>query len=385
LSRHVPSFTPFFNPYQALFLFAPTSLYARSYFRAKVIQPTNPLDLGDLFDFNLYTKILAQVLRIKEVDGVLFHHGATGVEKEPSRRLISAVKELAFRYQKPVALCYLTEEEELAFIKRTIDFPIFTEPEDGLSALAVSMDHYGKRNRPEEEVPCYSANKGRVRRLLQKAKRERRDLLVPEALEVLSACGIPVAEYHVIHRKNDLKKAMEDIGPPLAMKVVSPEISHKSDVGGVILHIHNLSEAETAYEKIKGLSSGRSSGVLVQKMVSGGKEVILGAKRDPSFGPVLLFGLGGVYVEVLRETSLRIAPITRSEAKEMILESKASRILGGVRGERPMDMDALIESLLRLSQLMIDFPAIEGIDINPIKVLEKGAVAVDARIQLKTP
>ncbi len=118
-------------------------------------------------------------------------------------------------------------------------------------------------------------------------------------------------------------------------------------------------------------------------MVSGGKEVILGAKRDPSFGPVVLFGLGGIYVEILKETSLRVAPINGAEAEEMISELKSSAILKGARGERPVDIGALVDYLLRLSQLMIDFPEIEGIDINPIKALEKGAIAVDARIVLK--
>jgi acetate---CoA ligase (ADP-forming) len=355
-----------------------------SYFRAKVIQPTNPLDLGDLFDFDLYTKILDQVLKIKGVDGVLFQHGATGPEKEPSRGLISAVKDLSFRYQKPVALCYITEEEELALIKRMIDYPIFTEPEDALSALAVSMDHYRKQSGPGEKVLRYRVNNARVRRLLQKAKRQKRDLLLTEAFEVLTAYGIPVAKYGVVHRKNDLKKALETVGCPLALKVVSPEISHKSDVGGVVLNIQDLLGAEAAFGKMKGLCSGPSSGLLAQRMIPDGKEIILGAKRDPSFGPVVLFGLGGIYAEVLQETSLRVAPITRSEAKEMIFESKASRILSGIRGERPLDTHALIDNLLRLSQLMIDFPGIDGIDINPVKVLEKSAIAVDVRIQLKT-
>jgi acyl-CoA synthetase (NDP forming) len=119
-------------------------------------------------------------------------------------------------------------------------------------------------------------------------------------------------------------------------------------------------------------------------MVSQGKEVILGAKRDPSFGPIVLFGLGGIYVEIFKESSLRVAPINRSEAKEMISESKAVNLLKGIRGERPSDIQALVENLLRLSQLMIDFPEIEGIDINPVKVLEQGALAIDARIVLNT-
>jgi len=353
-----------------------------SYFRAKVIQPTNPLDLGDLFDFDLYTKILEQVLKIKTVDGIIFQHAAVGEEMQPSRKLIHAAKELSLRYQKPVAFCYLTEEEELAFIKRAFDYPIFIEPEDALSALAISREHYRKRRISREKPPSYSLDHSHVKHLIQKAKKEKRDLLLPEAFEVLQAYGIPVADYQVIHQKKDLKKILNKIKVPVALKVISPEISHKSDVGGVALNISHLSGTERAYDKMKKLAKGLSPGVLVQKMVLDGKEVILGAKRDPSFGPVVLFGLGGIYVEVLKESSLRVAPINRSEAEEMISELKAANILKGIRGERPLDIEALVENLLRLSQLMMDFPDIEGMDINPVKVLEKGAVAVDARIVL---
>jgi acetate---CoA ligase (ADP-forming) len=353
-----------------------------SYFRAKVIQPTNPLDLGDLFDFDLYTKILDQVLKIKEVDGVLFQHGAAGDEKEPSRRLIHAVKELSLQYQKPVALCYFTDEEELAYVKRTIDYPIFTEPSEALGALAVSREHYRKQNILREKPQIYPVEGARVKFLLQKAQGEKRDLLLPEAFEVLQAYGIPVADYRVVDRNEDLQKAMGQIEGPVALKIISPKISHKSDVGGVILNIGNLSEAEGAYQEMQRLAAGDRSGILVQKMISQGREVILGAKRDPSFGPVVLFGLGGIYVEIFKETSLRVAPINRSEAEEMISELKTSSILKGVRGARPLDIEALVENLLRLSQLMIDFPGIEGVDINPVKVLEKGAIAVDARIVL---
>ncbi len=353
-----------------------------SYFRAKVIQPTNPLDLGDLFDFDLYIKILEQVLKIKAVDGIIFQHAAIGDEMQPSRRLIPAAKELSFRYQKPVAFCYLTEEEELAYIKRSFDYPIFTEPEDALSALAISREHYRKRKISREKPPSYSFNRSHVKRLIQKTKKEKRDLLLPEAFEVLKAYGIPVADYQVVQKKEDLKKALTKIKGPVALKVISPEISHKSDVGGVVLNIHDPSEAEKVYSKMNKLAQRRFSGILVQKMISEGKEVILGAKRDPSFGPVVLFGLGGIYVEVFRESSLRVAPINRPEAQEMISELKAASILKGIRGERPLDVKALVGHLLKLSQLMMDCPEIEGLDINPVKVLEKGAIAVDARILL---
>jgi len=355
-----------------------------SFFRAKVIQPTNPLDLGDLFNFDLYTNILQQVLKFPMVDGILFMHGATAEEKEPSRRFIQAVKDFSVQYQKPVALQYNTDEEELAYIKRALDYPIFAEPEDALMALAVSRDHYRKLNILKEKPTFFSVNRDRVEHLFQKARGEERDLLLQEAFEVLQAYGISVADYQVVQGKGDLQKAMEKLGKPVALKVVSPEISHKSDVGGVMLNLNDFSQAEKAYEKMNSLNQGKVAGVLVQKMVSDGKEVILGAKRDPSFGPVVLFGLGGIFVEILKETSLRVAPINRFEAEEMIAEIRGSDIFKGLRGEKPLDTEALVESLLRLSQLVIDFPEIEGIDINPVKVLEKGAVAVDARIVLKT-
>jgi acetate---CoA ligase (ADP-forming) len=353
-----------------------------SFFRAKVIQPTNPLDLGDLFNFDLYTNILQQVLKFPVVDGILFMHGATAEEKDPSRRFVQAVKDLSIQYQKPVALQYNTDEEELAYIKRALDYPIFAEPEDALMALAVSRDHYRKLNILKEKPTFFSVNRDRVEHLFQKARGEERDLLLPEAFEVLQAYGISVADYQVAQGRGDLQKAMEKLGIPVALKVVSPEISHKSDMGGVMLNLNDFSQAEKAYEKIHSLNQGKVAGVLVQKMIPDGKEVILGSKRDPSFGPVVLFGLGGIYVEILKETSLRVAPINRSEAEEMISETKGSDIFKGLRGEKPLDTEALVESLLRLSQLVADFPEIEGIDINPVKVLEKGAVAVDARILL---
>ena len=353
-----------------------------SLFRAKVIQPTNPLDLGDLFNFDLYTSILEQALRFPMVNGILFQHGATAEEKDPSRKFVQAVKELSSRYQKPVALQYNTDEEELAYIKRALDYPIFTEPEDALTALAISRDHYRRLTTSKMHPPSYPIHQSRAASILQQAMGEKRDLLLPEAMELLQVCGIPVADYQMVHRKEGLGQAIEKIGFPAAMKVISPEVSHKSDVGGVVLHIDSLKKAEEAYDRIMNLNPGNRTGVLLQKMISAGKEVILGAKRDPSFGPVVLFGLGGIYVEVLKETSLRVAPINRSEAEEMISELKTSSILKGVRGEQPSDIEALIENLLRLSQLMMDFPEIEGIDINPVKVLEKGAIAVDARILL---
>ncbi len=175
---------------------------------------------------------------------------------------------------------------------------------------------------------------------------------------------------------------MSQLNVPIALKLISSEISHKSDIGGVALNIHHLTQAEEEFERMRRIGKGSFKGVLIQRMASGGKEIILGAKRDPSFGPFVLFGMGGDYVEVFKEASLRVIPINQAEAEEMILESKALPILKGVRGERPLHIEKLVEILLRLSQLVMDFPMIEGMDINPIIVQEREALALDCRILL---
>ena len=220
-------------------------------FRAKVIRPTNPIDLGDLFDFDLYVHILEEVLRIPEVNGVIFHHGATGEEREPSRKLIKAAKELSSAYQKPVALWYLTDEEELAAIKRTTDYPIFTEPEDALAALAVSRDHYRKLNVLKEAPPVFSVDRERVGLLLEKARAENRDPLLPEAFDILKAYGIPVADYQWVNRREEIRNVFKKMEGPFAIKVVSQDISHKSDAGGVILDVDTLSGAEEVYGRLE--------------------------------------------------------------------------------------------------------------------------------------
>lgn len=349
------------------------------YFRAKVIRPTNPLDLGDLFDFDLYLKILDQVLNIRDVDGVLFQHGAAGDEKEPSRKLIHEIKGLSFRYNKPVALCLLTDEEELAYIKRLIDFPIFSEPNEALSALSISRDFYRKQKISNVEIPYFQVDKSFVRKIINRVKEEKRSPLLPEAFEILRSYGISVAEYNVVRSKEEIESLINSMEGPFAFKVISPEISHKSDIKGVILNIDTLQKAMEAYEYLDRLG-GDSWGVLVQRMILNGREVIIGAKRDPSFGPIVLFGLGGIFVEVLKENSIRVAPINRQEAKEMIFELKSSEILKGIRGQERSNIDSITESLLRVSQLVTEITEIQGVDINPLIVTDKEALAVDARI-----
>jgi acetyltransferase len=179
------------------------------------------------------------------------------------------------------------------------------------------------------------------------------------------------------------------IGYPVVLKIVSPQILHKSDVGGVRVGLASKEAVHEAYAQMVARAGAaaphaRIEGVLVQEQVTGGREVILGMARDPQFGPLLMFGLGGIYVEALKDVTFRIAPLARAEAEAMMREVRAFPILQGVRGEAPADLAALVEDILRLSQLVSDFPEIAEIDINPlfVKPAGEGTVALDARIRL---
>ena len=169
------------------------------------------------------------------------------------------------------------------------------------------------------------------------------------------------------------------------MKIVSPDIIHKSDAGGVKVNIRSAGEAVKAYKEIianiaKYYKKARIDGVLIQPMVSDAQEVIIGMKKDPQFGPVLMFGLGGIYVEVLKDVVFRIAPIDKPEALRMISEIKSVKILQGARGEKPYDLDALADVLVKLSQISLDWPRIQEIDLNPVMAGHKGCKIVDVRI-----
>lgn len=193
-----------------------------------------------------------------------------------------------------------------------------------------------------------------------------------------------------VQTEEEAIKAAEEIGYPLVMKVISPQISHKSDVGGIRLSLQNGDDVRVAYrEMIESIPKKRPDafleGVQLQQMLSGGKEVIIGMIRDPTFGPMLMFGLGGVYVEILKDVRFAIAPVNEDEAREMVTEIKTYSLLTGARGAKPSDIDALVDTILRVSRLVCDFPEIEEFEINPLMVLEegKGAVAVDMRLKLK--
>lgn len=222
----------------------------------------------------------------------------------------------------------------------------------------------------------------------QARKEGRNYLLEPEAKMVCMEYGIPVTRFKVALTQDEAVKSAEGIRYPVVLKIVSPDVIHKFDVGGVILNLKSSTEVKNAYNQIlknvrKHKPDAKIVGIMVQEMAPPSTEVIVGAIKDPQFGPALMFGLGGIFVEVLKDVIFRIAPITESDAREMITEVKAYPILKGYRNQPPVDIDAVVNILLNTSRLVMDHQEIKELDLNPIMVYEKGAKIVDARIILE--
>jgi acyl-CoA synthetase (NDP forming) len=363
------------------------------HFRASVIKLTNPVDLGDLFDLDVYAQILEQTLQLPNVDGIVFLHTASEREIVASRKLLERVMELTKRYDKPIAYYVSTIAEEVIYLRQTYGFPIFTAVVETIRALEMSYRYYSRMQeiRSAEQTPTFNVNREAVGGLIAHAQAEQRDLLLSESMQVLEHYGIPTAVGVRAPSVEEACLAAEQMGYPVAIKVISEQISHKSDVGGVQLNLRNAAAVEEAFDDMLhrihlSYPDAKIDGVLVQPMVTGGQELILGGRQDPNFGPVVLIGLGGIFVEVLEEVSLRVAPITHREAREMIDELRGAPILKGARGHKPSDIQAVSEALLRLSQLLIDFPEIRELDINPLRVFQEdnGCRALDARIMLRS-
>ena len=228
------------------------------------------------------------------------------------------------------------------------------------------------------------------RELVENALREgRARLLEHEAMMLLEAYGVPVPPYRFAPGPEEAAKAAQEIGFPVVVKVVSPEVIHKSDVGGVALGLESPEEVEKAaremLEKIPRLVRGaRVLGFLVQRMAPpGAVEVVVGGVRDPVFGPAVMFGLGGIFVELFQDVSFRVAPFTRGDAEEMMQEVKAYKLLKGYRGKPPRDLDALADIIMALQRIMLDIPEIREADLNPVMSYPKGALVVDARFILE--
>jgi len=216
----------------------------------------------------------------------------------------------------------------------------------------------------------------------------RKFLLEPEAKSICKEYGIPVTDFRIARNEAEAVSFADEIGYPVVLKIISPDVIHKSDVGGVIVGLKTAEDVRNAYKQIienvkNHKPNAKIVGMLVQEMAPSSTEIIVGAIKDPQFGPALMFGLGGIFVEVLKDVTFRIAPLTRDEAEEMIKEVRAYPLLKGYRNTPPADIEAIVNILLNTSRLVMEHQEIKELDLNPIMIYEKGAKTVDARIILE--
>lgn len=292
---------------------------------------------------------------------------------------------------KPVVACMMGEWS-VGEARKTLHrngVPLYTFPETTGRVLAAMLGYARRIHQPAAaaiELP--GIDRGQVAGLLSAAAGSPS---LGEALTrpLLSVYGIPVVAGEAASSASEAVAAAEKIGYPVVMKIISPDILHKSDVGGIKLNLDSASAVEEAYQQMmRGIAAkmpaARLDGVLIEACAPKGQEVIIGMRRDANFGPLMMFGLGGIYVELFGDVSFRVAPLTCGDAREMIDKTHAGKLLTGFRGEALADINAVVDTILRLSQLATDFPQIEEMEINPLLVLSKGkgALALDGRVIL---
>jgi len=365
----------------------------KTIYKTRVIAHQNPLDLGEIFDYTIFTDILEEALKLENYDGVLFNHlYSSDFEGEMSRTFLAGVEKLVEKYAKPVCLTMISDREELLKIQQSQLFPIFTSPLEAATALHVSRTYHELKTLRDGrgKLPDYNLDLDMVKTIRSRCVHERRIALTDEALTICAAAGLqPVKD--MLIRKEILPEKIP-LRYPLAVKLVSRDASHKSDVGGVVVNIRNKKQLSQALasmkENIQKLANPPAiDGYLLQEMAPEGIECFVGGRRDPAFGPVIVAGLGGIFIEIFKDTSIRLAPVTPNEAANMMKELKAYPLLQGARGKKPADCQALVDIICRTSSLLAACPEISEIDLNPIIVHPEGqgVSIVDARIFFEEP
>jgi acetyltransferase len=270
----------------------------------------------------------------------------------------------------------------------TVGVPAFVFPESAARALAALCRYQEWLARPSDDAAPLAVDRARAARVIADARAGGREQLhQSEALALCAAYGIPTVQARPAHSPDEAASVAAALGFPVVMKVISPDIVHKSDVGGVALGIEDATQARAAYDVMlrdvrRRAPDATIEGVLVQRMVRGGLETIVGVSHDRLFGPLVMFGLGGIYVEALRDVVFRVAPIGQLDAQDMLDGIRGTQILAGMRGRAGANRPALAEVLRRVSQLAADFTEIAELDINPLLAFEDRVVAVDARVRL---
>ena len=352
----------------------------------------NPVDvLGDA-TIDRFRSALNLVLADRNVDALIVILAPTFTTKVEV--FAQVVGETAERSNIPILGCFMGEASIRAGVKILTQHqvPNYVIPERAVTALKTMVSQRRWQEHPRPVFEAFNANRERVAQIFEQVRHEgRQQIGDAEARSVMEAYHIPIPPSKLCKTAEEAVDFAEKIGYPVVMKIASPAILHKTDIGGVRLNVQSARDVRDSFDLItfratRYVPGAEIWGCLVQQQVRGGKEVIIGMNRDPQFGPLVMFGLGGIYVEALHDVSFRIAPFAKEEADEMMQEIKSYNLLLGVRGEAKSDLKALAETLLKVSQLVTDFPEIVEMDINPLIVFEeeRGVMGIDMRLVLSS-
>jgi acyl-CoA synthetase (NDP forming) len=359
---------------------------AKRHTRAGVIPLGNPMDLGDIFELDFYSRVVETALRQENIHGIVFIHVSHMMsEQEATRRLIESLGRLSREHGKPVAVVVEVPLEERALLEKTADFPFFLDPTDAVQGLEVLHRH--------GSFDCETATHGGslagadlprgVARWTERFASENRQPLLHEALTLLDMLGVSTVPWQMATSRVEALGAAAEMGYPVALKAVSHSLLHKSDKGGIALNVGDPKRLEAEWRRLQAVSADLA-GIVVQRMVSASRELIVGAKRDPTFGPVVLVGMGGIMVEHFKDVSMRLAPVGIVEALDMLSRLQGGKILGEFRGMKKADLRSVAKVIVQISNLILGFPQVREIDINPMSVDGKRnrVVALDARVLL---
>ena len=348
-------------------------------------QVSNPIDMLGGATPEEYEMAIKAAARDENVDIVLPVNVPTSLVniEELAWAFVNATRDS----EKTVISCMMGDASipEARKILHANKIPMYVFPEQMGSVLGAMYSYAEWLSKDiEENVQLQDVERQLAEQMIQKS--ETRFLGEADVRPVLGAYGFPLIPGKSAVSDIEAVQVAEELGYPVVMKIISPQILHKSDSGGIKLNLKNAEEVKAAYaEVMKNAASSNPDadllGVLVEAMAPKGHEMIVGMRRDPQFGPLIMFGMGGIYVELLTDIAFRVAPLSRQDAWDMIMETKAGRLLSGLRGQEPADIDAVVDCIIRLAQLSVDFPNINEIEINPLLVFAKGkgALALDAR------
>ena len=358
----------------------------------KVIPPwgssRNPVDIVGDADYDRFRGVLEHVLDHPNVGSAIVMCTPSGTLDYDG--LAEVIVEMSKKYKKTVLASLMGLDEGIT--NRSIlaegGVPYYTYAEGAVRALKAMLRFSEWLDRDPGKADKFEVDRAAVARILDEAEQEgRAALLEEEGIRMLRSYGLPLPKSSACGNPDEAVAAAEEIGYPVVMKIISPQITHKSDAGGVMVGLDGPQDVKDAFAKITANArrydpDASIDGCLVVEMVRDGRELIIGCKREPGMGPMLMLGTGGIYVEVLKDVTFRLAPVTDVEAQEMIRSIKTRKILEGVRGQKPSDVAALAECIRRVSRLVTDHPRIRELDMNPVVVLENGCRVLDVRMGL---